>query len=59
VVLRAVGMHLGSLASADLAARSAEGRLDSKGSAASRRERKRALTALSSSRWAGAEDRDG
>ena len=53
-VLRAVGTHLGSLASADLAARCAEGRLDGKGKAASRRERKRALTARSSSRWAGA-----
>jgi hypothetical protein len=54
VVLRAAGMHLGSLASADLAARCAEGRLDGKGKAASRAERKRALTAHSSSRWAGA-----
>ena len=54
VVLRAAGVHLGSLASADLAARCAEGRLDGKGKAVSRRERKRALTALSSSRWAGA-----
>ena len=53
-VLRAVGTYLGSLASADLAARCAEGRLDGKGKAASRRERKRALTARSSSRWAGA-----
>jgi hypothetical protein len=32
-VLRAVGMHLGFLASADLAARCAEGRLDTKGKA--------------------------
>jgi hypothetical protein len=54
VVLRAVGVHLGSLASADLAARCAEGRLDGQGKAVSRRERKRALTAQSSSRWAGA-----
>jgi hypothetical protein len=53
-VLRAVGSHLGSLAGRDLAARCAEGRLDAKGRAASRRERKRALTAGSSSRWAGA-----
>jgi hypothetical protein len=53
-VLRAAGMHLGSLASADLAARCAEGRLDPKGKAVSRAERKRALTAYSSSRWAGA-----
>ncbi len=54
MVLRAAGVHLGSLASADLAARCAQGRLDAKGKAVSRRERKRALTALSSSRWAGA-----
>ena len=54
VVLRAVGMHLGSLAGRDLAARCAEGRLGAKGRAESRRERKRALTAESSSRWAGA-----
>ncbi|MGH3293994.1 MAG: hypothetical protein ACRDP7_19515 [Trebonia sp.] len=53
-VLRAVGRHLGSLAGRDLAARCAEGRLDAKGRAASRRERKRALTVESSSRWAGA-----
>jgi hypothetical protein len=53
-VLRAAGEHLGSLASADLAARCAEGRLDARGRAVSRRERKRALTAVSSSRWAGA-----
>ena len=53
-VLRAVGRHLGSLAGRDLAARCAEGRLDAKGRAESRRERKRALTAESSSRWAGA-----
>ena len=54
VVLEAVGRHLGSLAGRDLAARCAEGRLDAKGRAVSRRERKRALTAESSSRWAGA-----
>jgi hypothetical protein len=53
-VLRVVGGLLGSLAGHDLAARCAEGRLDAKGQAVSRRERKRALTALSSSRWAGA-----
>ena len=53
-VLRAVGLHLGSLAGRDLAARCTEGRLDAKGRAVSRRERKRALTAGSSSRWAGA-----
>jgi IS605 OrfB family transposase len=53
-VLTAVGRHLGALAGRDLAARSAEGRLDARGRAASRRDRKRALTAGSSSRWAGA-----
>jgi hypothetical protein len=53
-VLRAVGRHLGSLAGRDLAARCAEGKLDAKGRAESRRERKRALTGQSSSRWAGA-----
>jgi IS605 OrfB family transposase len=37
-----------------LAARVREGRLDARGKAVSRRERKRALTAQSSSRWAGA-----
>ena len=53
-MLRAAGSHLGSLAGADLAARCREGRLDAKGRAVSRTERKRALTATSSSRWAGA-----
>lgn len=53
-VLRTAGRHLGSLASADLAARCAEGPLDARGRAASRAARKRALTAASSSRWAGA-----
>ncbi|HEU5390184.1 MAG TPA: hypothetical protein VFV73_30225 [Streptosporangiaceae bacterium] len=53
-MLWAVGRHLGSLAGRDLAARCAEGRLDAKGRSESRRERKRALTAASSSRWAGA-----
>ncbi len=53
-VLRAAGRPLGSLASADLAARCREGVLDARGRARSRRERKRALTAASSSRWAGA-----
>ncbi len=53
-VLRAAGSHLGSLAGHDLAARCAEGRLDAKGRAVSRAARKRALTAQSSSRWAGA-----
>ena len=53
-VLWAAGTHLGSLAGRDLAARCAEGRLDAKGRARSRAVRKRALTAVSSSRWAGA-----
>lgn len=53
-VLAAAGSYLGSLASADLAARCREGRLDAQGRAASRAARKRALTAGSSSRWAGA-----
>ncbi|HEV2372634.1 MAG TPA: hypothetical protein VGS19_10720 [Streptosporangiaceae bacterium] len=53
-VLREVGEHLGSLASADLAARCAEGKLDAEGRARSRQVRKQALTARSSSRWAGA-----
>jgi IS605 OrfB family transposase len=42
------------LAGQDLAARVREGRLGAQGKAVSRRERKRALTAQSSSRWAGA-----
>jgi hypothetical protein len=53
-VLRAVGAHLGSLAGRDLATRVREGQLDTKGKAASRVARKHALTAESSSRWAGA-----
>ena len=53
-VLRAAGTHLGSLAGRDLAARCAQGRLDAQGRAASRATRKRALTAESSARWAGA-----
>ena len=53
-LLGAVGAHLGSLAGADLARRCAEGSLDAAGRALSRRERKRALTAACSSRWAGA-----
>jgi len=52
-VLRAVGAHLGSLAGKDLAARCAEVRLDARGQPQSRATRKRALTAQSSSRWAG------
>ncbi len=53
-VLRTAGRHLGSLAGRDLAARVREGRLDTRGKAVSRRERKQALTAQASSRWAGA-----
>lgn len=53
-VLIAIGTHLGALAGRDLAQRCSEGRLDAQGRATSRRERKRALTAASSSRWAGA-----
>ena len=53
-VLREVGAYLGSLASADLAARCAEGRLDARQRARSRQVRKHELTAKSSSRWAGA-----
>ena len=53
-VLWAAGAHLGSLAGRDLAARCAEGQLDALGRARSRAGRKKALTAQSSSRWAGA-----
>ena len=53
-VLREVGGYLGSLASADLTVRCAEGRLDARQRARSRRVRKQELTAKSSSRWAGA-----
>lgn len=53
-VLWAVGRYLGSLAGQDLSARCAQGRLNAKGKAVSRAARKRALTAESSSRWAGA-----
>jgi hypothetical protein len=53
-VLREVGGYLGSLASGDLAARCAEGRLDARQRARSRQVRKQELTAKSSSRWAGA-----
>jgi hypothetical protein len=52
--LRAIGAHLGSLAGEDLARRCTEGKRDAKQWAQSRRERKRDLTARSSSRWAGA-----
>jgi IS605 OrfB family transposase len=53
-VLTAVGGYLGSMAGADLAQRCAHGRLDARQQAESRRVRKQALTARSSSRWAGA-----
>jgi hypothetical protein len=53
-VLRAAGRHLGVLAGRDLRARSSVGPLDARGRALSRRDRKRRLTAGSSSRWAGA-----
>jgi hypothetical protein len=53
-VLAALGRYLGSLAGADLARRCGQGGLDARQRAASRRVRKRALTAGSSSRWAGA-----
>lgn len=52
-MLREAGTHLGSLAGRDLATRRREGRLDARGRARSRAGRKRALTAESSSRWAG------
>src|SRR5271155_413247 len=52
--LRAVGAHPGALAGGGPAAPGAEGRLDARGRARSRAARKRALTAGSSSRWAGA-----
>ena len=53
-VLWAAGRHLGSLAGRDLAARCAERRPDAQGRVVSWAQRKRALTAESSSRWAGA-----
>ena len=53
-VLRSVGECLGSLAGADLAVRCSQGRLDARGRAASRKQRKQALTAGATSRWAGA-----
>jgi IS605 OrfB family transposase len=53
-VLWAVGKHLGTLASRDLAARCAQGHLDTKSRNDSRAVRKRALTAECSSQWAGA-----
>jgi hypothetical protein len=52
-VLWQVGVWLGALAGRDLAARCREGHLDAEGCATSRVVRKQALTAESSSRWAG------
>ena len=49
-VLVAIGTHLGSLARGDLARRCRQARLDAAARASSRRERKRSLTATSSSR---------
>ena len=54
LVLRAVGGHLGTLAVADLGVRCRQRSLDAKAAALSRRERKQALTAGATSRWAGA-----
>ena len=51
---RAVGELLGSVYRAELAGRVGLGRLDRKAQAVWRADRKRALTAVSSSRWAGA-----
>jgi hypothetical protein len=53
-VLQAVGAHLGTLAGADLAMRCRHGHLDARAAAASRQQRKQALTARATSRWAGA-----
>jgi hypothetical protein len=53
-VLSALGALLGSLMGRDLAKRCRQGRLDARQAAASRASRKRAATAESSSRWAGA-----
>jgi hypothetical protein len=52
--LTAIGQFLGSLYRSELAARIDLGRLDHKTQVAWRAERKQALTAASSSRWAGA-----
>ncbi|MGB9111450.1 MAG: hypothetical protein WCF24_01835 [Acidimicrobiales bacterium] len=53
-VLGTLGRYLGSFAGSDLAQRCIEGKLTAKERADSRRDRKRAITAESSSRWAGA-----
>ena len=52
--LRGIGSFLGSVYRTELAARVELGRLDHKAHAAWRAQRKQALTAVSSSRWAGA-----
>ena len=52
--LNSIGAFLGSVYRAELAQRIGLGRLDHKAHAAWRAQRKRALTAVSSSRWAGA-----
>jgi hypothetical protein len=57
-ILAEVGGFLGGLFRTDFAQRAAEGRLDSAGRAVSRRDRKRAMTGVSSSRWAGAITRE-
>lgn len=54
VVLAELGEFLGGLYRADYATRAREGRIDTEARAESRRDRKRSLTAVSSSRWAGA-----
>ena len=53
-VLAAIGSFLGSVYRTELAARVRLGRLDHKAHAAWRAQRKQALTAVTSSRWAGA-----
>ena len=53
-VLAAIGTHLGSLYRTELTRRVRLGRLDRESHAAWRAARKRALTAVASSRWAGA-----
>ncbi|OBI44398.1 hypothetical protein A5706_03445 [Mycobacterium sp. E796] len=52
--MTAIGQFLGSVYRSELAGRVQLGRLDNRAHAGWRAERKRALTALSSSRWAGA-----
>lgn len=52
--LSAIGQYLGSVYRGELAGRIRRGALDRQGDAAWRAERKQAVTAVSSSRWAGA-----